>query len=122
MCGRARCTLNPQDIIRACGFGDAALPTLRMDRHRPSYNVSPGTYLPVIRREEVTGSDGGAILHCMKWGLVPSFTKKNEKPDHFRMFNARSESICEKTSFRRLVPKNRCLVAVEGEGVDKMVD
>ncbi|KAK1265309.1 hypothetical protein QJS04_geneDACA024173 [Acorus gramineus] len=110
MCGRARCTLNPQDIIRACGFGDAALPTLHMDRHRPSYNVSPGTYMPVIRREE----DGGAILHCMKWGLVPSFTKKNEKPDHFRMFNARSESICEKTSFRLLVPKSRCLVAVEG--------
>lgn len=29
-------------------------------------------------------------------------------------FNARSESICEKASFRRLVPKNRCLIAVEG--------
>lgn len=29
-------------------------------------------------------------------------------------FNARSESIDEKASFRRLLPKNRCLVAVEG--------
>lgn len=29
-------------------------------------------------------------------------------------FNARSESIREKASFRRLVPKRRCLVAVEG--------
>ena len=29
-------------------------------------------------------------------------------------FNARSESISEKASFRRLIPKNRCLVAVEG--------
>nr|GMD18748.1 embryonic stem cell-specific 5-hydroxymethylcytosine-binding protein [Ipomoea batatas] len=50
----------------------------------------------------------------MKWGLIPSFTKKNEKPDHYKMFNARSESIKEKASFRRLLPKNRCLVAVEG--------
>jgi hypothetical protein len=29
-------------------------------------------------------------------------------------FNARSESIDEKASFRRLLPKNRCLVAVDG--------
>ncbi|XP_059432624.1 uncharacterized protein LOC132165919 isoform X2 [Corylus avellana] len=50
----------------------------------------------------------------MKWGLIPSFTKKTERPDHYKMFNARSESICEKASFRRLVPKSRCLVAVEG--------
>ncbi|KAK8933202.1 hypothetical protein KSP39_PZI015869 [Platanthera zijinensis] len=50
----------------------------------------------------------------MKWGLVPSFTKKTDKPDHYRMFNARSESLKEKPSFRRLIPNNRCLVAVEG--------
>jgi putative SOS response-associated peptidase YedK len=55
-----------------------------------------------------------SVIQCMKWGLVPSFTGKNEKPDHFRMFNARSESIKEKASFRRLIPNNRCLVAVEG--------
>ncbi|WVZ05320.1 hypothetical protein V8G54_018666 [Vigna mungo] len=30
-------------------------------------------------------------------------------------FNARSESIDEKASFRRLLPKSRCLVAVEGK-------
>ncbi|KAF5820652.1 putative SOS response associated peptidase (SRAP) [Helianthus annuus] len=35
----------------------------------------------------------------MKWGLIPSFTKKTEKPDYYRMFNARSESIGEKASF-----------------------
>ncbi|KAI3461810.1 hypothetical protein Pfo_018473 [Paulownia fortunei] len=50
----------------------------------------------------------------MKWGLIPSFTKKTEKIDHFKMFNARSESIRERASFRRLLPKNRCLVSVEG--------
>lgn len=31
-------------------------------------------------------------------------------------FNARSESIKEKVSFRRLIQKNRCLAAVEGYG------
>lgn len=91
---------------------------------RPSYNVSPGAYLPVgaVRARAPGGEgDGGGgaedrvpVIQCMKWGLVPSFTGKNEKLDHFRMFNARSESIKEKASFRRLIPKNRCLVAVEG--------
>ncbi|XP_015643681.1 uncharacterized protein [Oryza sativa Japonica Group] len=140
MCGRARCTLSPSQAARAfgfptttsvagggtgggCGGGDApAVPLLRMDRYRPSYNVSPGTYLPVgTVRARPAGYDGGgdmdgevSVIQCMKWGLVPSFTGKNEKPDHFRMFNARSESIKEKASFRRLIPNNRCLVAVEG--------
>ncbi|CAA7396158.1 unnamed protein product [Spirodela intermedia] len=108
MCGRGRCTLRPEEVARACCY-------------RPSYNVSPGAYLPVVakRREKKTeGEEGGGesspVLVCMKWGLVPSFTKKTDKPDHYRMFNARSESIREKASFRRLIPKNRCLVAMEG--------
>ncbi|KAF0916893.1 hypothetical protein E2562_015070 [Oryza meyeriana var. granulata] len=138
MCGRARCTVSPSQAARAFGFptttspaggieggggGDApAVPALRMDRYRPSYNVSPGAYLPVgTVRAQPAGCYGGGgvdrlgpVIQCMKWGLVPSFTGKNEKPDHFRMFNARSESIKEKASFRRLIPNNRCLVAVEG--------
>ncbi|KAG8089694.1 hypothetical protein GUJ93_ZPchr0011g27717 [Zizania palustris] len=142
MCGRVRCNLSPAQAARAFGFstttsaaggggdggggggGDAsAVPMLRMDRYRPSYNVSPGAYLPVgTVRAVVPECDGGRgdangegpVIECMKWGLVPSFTGKTEKPDHFRMFNARSESIKEKASFRRLIPKNRCLVAVEG--------
>ncbi|KAM5562952.1 hypothetical protein ABKV19_017908 [Rosa sericea] len=115
MCGRARCTLRADDVSRACYRNHGAVRTINMDRYRPSYNASPGADLPVVRRGD-GGSDGedGVVLHCMKWGLIPSFTKKTEKPDHYRMFNARSESICEKASFRRLVPKNRCLVAVEG--------
>lgn len=53
-------------------------------RYRPSYNVSPGFNLPVVRREDASDSEG-YVLHCMKWGLIPSFTKKTEKPDHYKM-------------------------------------
>ncbi|KAF4367570.1 uncharacterized protein LOC115712155 [Cannabis sativa] len=112
MCGRARCTMRADDIPRACRRNDGPVRTLHIDRYRPSYNVSPGSNIPVIRRED--GSDGGVVLQCMKWGLIPSFTKKTDKPDHYKMFNARSESISEKASFRRLIPKSRCLVSVEG--------
>ncbi|XP_020107071.1 uncharacterized protein LOC109723198 isoform X2 [Ananas comosus] len=117
MCGRVRCTLHVHQVARACGLtsGDDAssLPARQMDRYRPSYNVSPGACLPVVRKAAV-GEEAAPAIHCMKWGLVPSFTKKTDKPDHYKMFNARSESIKEKTSFRRLLPTNRCLVAVEG--------
>ncbi|XWS76010.1 hypothetical protein CRYUN_Cryun01aG0140900 [Craigia yunnanensis] len=71
--------------------------------------------LPVVRRDDGSNSDGGGVvLHCMKWGLIPSFTKKTDKPDFYKMFNARTESVCEKASFHRLLPKSRCLVAIEG--------
>ncbi|KAL9239637.1 hypothetical protein vseg_013940 [Gypsophila vaccaria] len=114
MCGRCRCTLRPADLARVFHLPDTAVHHVDVDRYRPMYNVSPGSYLPVLRRGN--GGDEGytATVHCMKWGLIPSFTKKDEKPDHYRMFNARSESIGEKASFRRLIPNNRCLVAVEG--------
>ncbi|CAA6659839.1 unnamed protein product [Spirodela intermedia] len=100
MCGRGRCTLRPEEVARACCVGN-------LTPYRPSYNVSPG-------QGEEGGGESSPVLVCMKWGLVPSFTKKTDKPDHYRMFNARSESIREKASFRRLIPKNRCLVAMEG--------
>ncbi|XP_078434323.1 embryonic stem cell-specific 5-hydroxymethylcytosine-binding protein isoform X2 [Wolffia australiana] len=119
MCGRGRCTLRPDDVANACGVdlaegGGSDGPDLAT--FRPSYNLSPGAYLPVVARRTTKDEDDGTmpVLTCMRWGLVPSFTSKNDKPDYFRMFNARSESIREKPSFRRLVPKNRCLVAMEG--------
>ncbi|KAF8089447.1 hypothetical protein N665_0506s0052 [Sinapis alba] len=110
MCGRARCTLRPEDVRRACHRHDFPAHFLHLECYRPSYNVAPGSYMPVLRRD----NDGGVAVHCMKWGLVPGFTKKTDKPDFFKMFNARSESVAEKASFRRLLPQNRCLVAVDG--------
>ncbi|MCO5614340.1 hypothetical protein L7F22_068618 [Adiantum nelumboides] len=112
MCGRARCTLRPEDVPAACGF-KPPLQVLNAESFRSSYNVSPGSYMPVVRHQH-DESITSPVVHCMKWGLIPSFTKKSEEPDHFRMFNARSESVHEKASFRKLLPKSRCLAVVEG--------
>lgn len=123
MCGRSRCTLRADDIPRACYRNNSSVRNLHMDRsvlttnlfssfrllllwiiilynviyrYRPSYNVSPGHHLPVVRREQGSSSSSSAsaaassesdavVVHCMKWGLVPSFTKKSDKPDHYKM-------------------------------------
>lgn len=77
-------------------------------------------------------------VHVARWGLVPMYTKPDDKPDFFRMvvtrvcvllttnpstsslnplipqFNARSETVAEKSAFRRLVPSKRCIVLVNG--------
>jgi hypothetical protein len=66
------------------------------------------------------------ILYCSMW-YVYTLQCCYSKLEFFRIkylvwcdvcdalqFNARSESIDEKASFRRLLPKNRCLVAVDG--------
>ena len=122
MCGRSRCTLRADDIPRACYRNNSSVRNLHMDRsvlttnlfssflslllsiiilitiiyrYRPSYNVSPGHHLPVVRREQGSSSSSSAsaaasesdavVVHCMKWGLIPSFTKKSDKPDHYKM-------------------------------------
>lgn len=73
-------------------------------------NIPPGNYLPVIFKTK-SNKKG---LQMMIWGLVPSFTKKSDKPNFFRMFNARSETLDEKVSFKRLLPSNRCAVLIDG--------
>ncbi|CAK9859854.1 unnamed protein product [Sphagnum jensenii] len=113
MCGRARCTLRVDAVASACGF-QAPLRSINSDRYHPSYNVAPGAHMPVVHYDSKDKASKEPVVHCMRWGLVPSFTKKSEKPDYYRMFNARSESVHVKSSFCRLLQKNRCLVAVEG--------
>lgn len=49
-----------------------------------------------------------------RWGLVPGYTKPTVKPDYFRMFNARSESVLEKPVFSRLMRSCRCIVLLNG--------
>jgi putative SOS response-associated peptidase YedK len=98
--------LAPEEVIARAGTTTWE----NRDQYRPSHNVAPGTATPVIHLDR----GGEPIIETMRWGLVPSFTKPTEKPDFWRMFNARSESIQEKPSFRRLVPSRRCIVFLNG--------
>ncbi|KAG6412229.1 hypothetical protein SASPL_124901 [Salvia splendens] len=85
MCGRGRSTLRADGIAQACHFNSRPMRHVDIDRYRPSYNVAPGFNVPVVRLDD----GDGVVSHCMKWGLVPSFTKEIDEIDHFKMFNAR---------------------------------
>jgi len=73
----------------------------------PSYNIGPGRFTPVIT------FDGPARhLELMRWGLIPSWAK--DEKIAFKTFNARSETVFEKPSFRSAIKKRRCLVPADG--------
>ena len=76
-------------------------------------NICPGKELPVLYQESSTGC---LLLSPMLWGLVPSYTQLREgtKPDFFRLFNARSESVSEVKVFGRLLERRRCAVLLDG--------
>jgi hypothetical protein len=114
---------NPKQLEQFVGshFGDSNchVDSSISTHYVPSYNISPGKYLPVIirnRKDQNGGhSDDYVELLACKWGLVPNFTSKTaEKVDHFKMFNCRSEEMQNKPSFKHLISRNRCIVLTEG--------
>jgi len=50
------------------------------------------------------------------WGLIPYWVKEAKLADDLRMktFNAKSETLTEKPSFRHIVNRKRCLVLTNG--------
>ncbi|EEY64076.1 DC12 family protein [Phytophthora infestans T30-4] len=116
MCGRARCTLAREEVAEAAGV---ALEEFKDgDKYKPVENMGPGRYGPILLQRGGAKVEGETKmktrLQAMRWGLVPSFTKATAKPDHFLMFNARSENLQERPAFKRLLESKRCVVLCEG--------
>ncbi|KAJ3342045.1 hypothetical protein HDU93_003567 [Gonapodya sp. JEL0774] len=85
------------------------------DKYRPSHNVGPTRMQPVIVFDE----SGNKVLRSHKWGLIPFWSKST--PDYASMartINARDDSILpgpsEKSMFRAVKNKRRCVVLAEG--------
>ncbi|KUF92742.1 Embryonic stem cell-specific 5-hydroxymethylcytosine-binding protein [Phytophthora nicotianae] len=116
MCGRARCTLAREEVAEAAGVAPDEF--VDGNKYNPVENMGPGRYGPILLQCGGAKVEGEAKmktrLQAMRWGLVPSFTKANAKPDHFLMFNARSENLRERPAFKRLLESKRCVVLCEG--------
>lgn len=67
-------------------------------------------FLPVIF------SDSPDYIGMSCWGLIPSWTKNRKDADKIRnsTYNARSETVWEKPSFRASVTYRRCLILAHG--------
>lgn len=74
--------------------------------------MCPGKEAAVLKSGCGSG-DQSASIELMRWGLVPSI-KESRKADHWRMFNARKETIDKLSVFARLLPSHRCAVPLDG--------
>lgn len=78
---------------------------------RASWNVAPTTDVPIVLERIIDGAVRRQV-HVAKWGLVPGWAK--DPAVGVRAFNARSETVLEKPTFRAAVKARRCGVPVEG--------
>lgn len=101
-------------MARAAGdlvaLGGGELPDERLELRR-SWNVAPTSDVPILLEREADGAVRRE-LHVARWGLVPSWAKGLAVGS--RAFNARSETVASKPTFRAAVRARRCAVPVEG--------
>jgi putative SOS response-associated peptidase YedK len=100
MCGRYTVAVDPQLLAERF---DVALP----EEVVPRYNVAPTDPVPVLA-ERSTGRE----LMILRWGLVPHWAK--DAKGGARMINARAETLAEKSAYRTLLAKGRCLILADG--------
>ena len=74
------------------------------------YKAFSNPHIPVI-----TQHDPHAV-QLMQWGLIPAWAADRNKAEQIRKgtYNARSESLHEKPSFRAPMRNGRCLVIAHG--------
>ncbi|WP_062516599.1 SOS response-associated peptidase [Demequina gelatinilytica] len=104
MCGRYANFLTEQELVDAFEIAVIADDA----RLAPRYNIGPMQDTSII----VARKEAGRSLELARWGLVPSWAK--DPSIGSKMFNARSETVAEKPSFRSAFAKRRCIVPASG--------
>lgn len=101
MCGRYTLYHDEQDLTELFGIEAFAW--------APRYNVAPTQVVPIVHDRP----DGARERRDARWGLVPTWVKE---PTAFKalLFNARSETVGEKPSFRDAARNARCVVPASG--------
>ena len=107
MCGRL---VVPNTLDELLGVFDAA----RGDFHgwHPSWNIKPTQTIPVVIHAATGDAEAVRRVEPARWSLTPSWSK--ELKTKFPTFNARSEGITEKTTWRGPVKTHRALVPATG--------
>ncbi|MBN1952299.1 MAG: SOS response-associated peptidase [Bacteroidales bacterium] len=87
----------------------------RLDEHLP-YRKQNRVNAFSLPQCPVICTDNPKEIRLYTWGLIPSWSKDKEFAGEIRLktFNAKSETLDEKPSFRHLVKGKRCLVLTNG--------
>jgi putative SOS response-associated peptidase YedK len=112
MCGRYANFLDEQDLLDDFAVAEAADDARLLP---PSWNIGPMQLAPIVT---LTPAGEGVAAHshrrlvAARWGLVPTWAKDSSMGA--KLFNARSETVAEKPSFRAAFAQRRCLVPASG--------
>jgi putative SOS response-associated peptidase YedK len=120
MCGRFALYTPPAKIARYFG---AAVAGGADGEHAPSWNVAPTDQVLGVRDRppprpgpaEEGGEPPGSperILMTFRWGLIPWWSKDAKAGS--RLFNARSETVATRASFREAFRERRIIVPADG--------
>ena len=123
MCGRFALFTPPARIARYFG---ASLAEGADGEHAPSWNVAPTDSVLGVRdrparlpeqspQQQGPAEEGGEperILMSFRWGLIPWWSKDAKSGS--RLFNARSETVATRASFREAFRERRIIVPADG--------
>lgn len=101
MCGRFVLLTDLQVIMASFNIQQVAC------EYRPDRNISPGQPVADVIRKD----DQNSLVN-FRWGLIPAWAR--DPSIGKRMFNARSETVAEKPSFKNAFRKSRCLIIADG--------
>ncbi len=74
------------------------------------YRAFSNPLIPVIAQED------SSRVQLMQWGLIPAWSRDREEAERIRKgtYNARSETLHEKPSFKEALNRGRCLIIAGG--------
>jgi len=74
------------------------------------YRAFSNPFIPVIAQEDTSR------VQLMQWGLIPAWSRNQEEAERIRKgtYNARSETLHEKPSFKVALSAGRCLIIAGG--------
>jgi putative SOS response-associated peptidase YedK len=110
MCGRFALYTPPARLAR---YFEATLAEGEDSEHAPSWNVAPTDQVLGVRdRPQKDGGEPVRTLMTFRWGLIPWWSKNAKSGS--RLFNARSETVPTKASFREAFRERRIIVPADG--------
>ena len=82
------------------------------------YRAFSNPFIPVIAQEDASR------VQLMQWGLIPAWSRNREEAERIRKgtYNARSETLHEKPSFKGALSRGRCLIIAGGFFEWQLVD
>ncbi len=104
MCGRYALTSAPEALKKLFAY-------TQTPNFPPRFNIAPTQPIAIVTQER--GADGVKRRRFMlaRWGFLPGFAK--DPGDFPLIINARSETVCEKASFRNAMKRRRCVVPAD---------